>query len=462
MRSLRRTVSVRFSLTIFGALLIIALWAFLGTRRVLQESLDQNLATAAQLEHAVLAARLPVAIQPGPNDWDSFVHRVNRFVVIRNADGRVVETNTAIAAAIPLDRTAFRRAVRGDTAWASQEWLNETVRSIYVPAPESSREGHDVLQVAASMHPLRTATREVLFLMLGTVFLGAVATAIGAGWLAQTFVVPVLEITEQARAVKPGVDRRITAHADTEEFAGLVAVLNDAFQRLARAFEAQRRMIADAAHDLRTPLTAMQGELEVALRGTRSPEAYRDVLRSVLEEVEQLTAISESLTLLARLEAGELAIDRMHRDLVELLKETTDRAQARDATRHFSFFGPDRPATAWVDAHLLGIAVAQLIDNCIKHTPAGTKVRLGLDIPAREVVITVDDSGPGMPDDTLPHLFEHFYRSDAARTRTGSVGLGLTIAAAIARAHGGEISAARSPMGGLRITLRLPRGSEAA
>ena len=113
-----------------------------------------------------------------------------------------------------------------------------------------------------------------------------------------------------------------------------------------------------------------------------------------------------------------------------------------------------------MDAHLLGIAVTQLIDNCIKHTPAGTKVRLGLDITAQEVVITVDDSGPGMPDDTLPHLFEHFYRSDAARTRTGSVGLGLTIAAAIARAHGGEIAAARSPMGGLRIALRLPRGSE--
>jgi two-component system OmpR family sensor kinase len=460
MRSLRRTVSVRFSLTIFGALLVIALWAYLGTRRVLQESLDQNLAAAAQLEHAVLAARLPIAIQPGPDDWDSFVRRVNRFVVIRNVEGRVVETNAAIAAAVPLDRTAFRRAVRGDTAWASQEWLNETVRSIYVPAPASSREGHDVLQIAASMQPLRTATREVLFLMLGTVFLGAVATAIGAGWLAQTSVAPVLEITEQARTVTPGVDRRITAHADTEEFAGLVAVLNDAFQRLARAFEAQRRMIADAAHDLRTPLTAMQGELEVALRGTRSPEAYRDVLQSVLEEVEQLTAISESLTLLARLEAGELAIDRMQQDVVELLRETTDRAQGRDATRSFSFHGPARAATASVDARLLGIAVAQLIDNCIKHTPTGTKVRLGVDVTAQEVVITVDDSGPGMPDDTLPHLFEHFYRSDAARTRTGSVGLGLTIAAAIARAHGGEISAARSPMGGLRIALRLPRGSE--
>ena len=139
------------------------------------------------------------------------------------------------------------------------------------------------------LNPLQEAIREVLFLMLGTVFLGAVATAIGAGWLAQTSVMPVLEITAQARSVQPGVPRRITAHADTQEFAGLVDVLNDAFERLERAFDAQRRMITDAAHDLRTPLTAMRGEAEIALRGERTPDEYRHTLQSMLEEVDQLT-----------------------------------------------------------------------------------------------------------------------------------------------------------------------------
>jgi signal transduction histidine kinase len=86
-------------------------------------------------------------------------------------------------------------------------------------------------------------------------------------------------------------------------------------------------------------------------------------------------------------------------------------------------------------------------------------VLIGLDSDANEVTITVDDNGPGIADEVVPHLFEHFYRSDEARTRTGSVGLGLTISAAIAQAHGGEIAASRSPMGGLRITLWLPRAS---
>ena len=309
------------------------------------------------------------------------------------------------------------------------------------------------------MHPLRSATREVLFLMLGTVFLGAVATAIGAGWLAQTSVAPVLEITRQARAVQPGVGQSITAHADTEEFSGLVAVLNDAFSRLERAFEAQRRMIADAAHDLRTPLTAMRGELEVALRGVRSPDDYHRVLQSVLEEVDQLTSISESLTLLARLEAGELPINRVEQDVTELLREATDRAAARDSSHSFEFRGPDEAVIAPVDGHLVEIAIGQLLDNTVKHTPPGTRALVGLGSSADDLTISVDDNGPGIADEVAPHLFEHFYRNDAARTRTGSMGLGLTITAAIARAHGGEIGASRSPMGGLRITLRLPKAA---
>jgi signal transduction histidine kinase len=462
MYSLRRAVSVRYSLTIFGALLIIALWAYFGTRRVLKESLDSNLTAAAELEAAVLASRLPIAVQPGPNDWESFVHSVNRFVVIRSRDGSVVQANTPLATTIPVDQRSLERAMAGDTAWVTQEDPYGELRSYYAPAPEGSRPGHDVIQVTASLHPLRAAIREVLFLMLGTVFLGAVATAIGAGWLAQTTVAPVLEITEQAKSIQPGAGRRITAHADTEEFTGLVAVLNDTLQRLERAFEAQRRMISDAGHDLRTPLTAMRGEIEIALRGDRPSEDYRRVLRSVLEEVDHLTSISESLALLARLEAGELALDRVERDVTSIVERATHKAQARDGTRAFACAGTEVDGTAPIDAHLVEIAVNQLLDNTIKHTPTGTHVRTSVETDGAQVTVLVDDDGPGLPEETLPHLFEHFYRSDASRTRTGAAGLGLTIAAAIVSAHGGAIAAAKSPMGGLRIVFRLPRFAAAA
>jgi two-component system OmpR family sensor kinase len=457
MYSLRRAVSVRYSLTIFGALFVIAIWAYFGTRRVLKESLDANLVASAELEAAVLASRLPIAVQPGPDTWDEFIHSVNRFVVIRSSDGSLVEANTPLATTIPVDRRSLERALQGDTAWVTQEQADGELRSYYAPAPRGSREGHAVVQVTASLHPLREATREVLFLMLGTVFLGAVATAIGAGWLAQTSVAPVQEITEQAQSIQPGAGQRITAHADTEEFTGLVDVLNDAFQRLEQAFVTQRRMIADAGHDLRTPLTAMRGEIEIALRGERRPEEYRRVLHSVLEEVDHLTSISDSLGLLARLEAGALSLERVDRDVCALVERATQKAQARDPERRFTYACATPEAAASVDSRLLEIVLNQLLDNSIKHTPAGTAVRTAIERDERHVTITVDDDGPGIPSEAIPRLFEPFYRSDAARTRTGAAGLGLTVAAAIIGAHGGVIEAAKSPMGGLRIVLRLPR-----
>jgi two-component system OmpR family sensor kinase len=221
-------------------------------------------------------------------------------------------------------------------------------------------------------------------------------------------------------------------------------------------------MITDAAHDLRTPLTAMRGEAEIALRGARTPEEYRATLRSMLEEVDQLTAISDSLILLARLEAGELAVDHTEQDIAHIAEQATAKAQTRDANRSFAFQCAEPEVYGPVDLRLLVIGMGQLLDNVTKHTPAGTQATVTVEPTSDRVTVRIDDSGPGMPEDTLTHLFEHFYRSDAARTRTGSVGLGLTITAAITRAHGGEIFARRSPMGGLQIALHFPKAPETA
>jgi signal transduction histidine kinase len=342
MYSLRRTVAVRFSLTIFVALLLIALWAYVGARQVLEEALDNNLAAAAQLEAAVLASRLPIALQPDPSQLDQFVRSVNRFVAVRDSTTYIVETNTPLASNLPSHPEAFALALAGDTAWVTERWGDTRLRSFYGPVPQGSRVRNAVVQVAASLDPLNATSRRVLFLMLGTVLLGTVATAIGATWLAGTAVAPVLEITGQARSIQPGRGQRITAHADVQEYAGLVAVVNDVLLRLERAFEAQRRMIADAGHDLRTPLTVMRGELEVALRGDRRPEEYRAVLTSILEEVDHLTAISESLTLLARLEAGELSLQRAEADVTVILERAVRRASARAGSRTVRFDGASR------------------------------------------------------------------------------------------------------------------------
>jgi two-component system OmpR family sensor kinase len=461
MYSLRRTLAVRFSLTIFIALLFIALWAYLGAQRILREELDHGLAAVAQLEFAVIGAGFPIAVHAEPSDLEGFVDAVNRFVVVRAEDHTVLATNTPLASGLPLDTDSFERARDGDQVWTTQEWEPEAVRSYYGAVPLRGGADQVVVQVAASLRPLHLANRRVLLLLLGTVLLGTAASALGAGWLAGSSVTPVEEITQQAEGIRPGaVGQRITEHADVQEFAGLVKVLNGMLERLDQAFETQRRMIADAGHDLRTPLTAMRGELEVTLRGERRPDEYRAVLSSVLEEVDHLASLSESLVMLARLDSATLKPERITRDVRDLVARAVRKAQARAEGRKIALTAAQGAgdATASVDAKMLTLVIDQLLDNGIKHTPEGTRVCAGVTADSANVRITVEDDGPGLPNEVLPRLFERFYRSDHARTRAGAAaGLGLTLAAAIVEAHGGRIEAGRSIQGGLAVALELPR-----
>jgi len=462
MYSLRRTLAVRFSLTLFVALLLIALWAYLGTRSILRDALDRNLAQAAQLEAAALASHLPVAMHHGTTDFEAFVETVNRFVVVRDTNGVIVEANTPLASNLPIDVTAFRTARAGRPAWASLPWRSDELRSHYVRAPPGSRAEYAVVQVAASVRPFEAASQQVMVLMLGTVLLSSVAAAMGARWLAESTVAPVEEITRQAESISSArANPQITAHADVEEFAGLVQVLNGMLQRLQHAFETQRRMIQDTGHDLRTPLTAMRVELEVALRSQRTPEQYQSILASVLEEVDYLISISESLVLLARLEAGALKPERRERDIVHLVERAAQLARGRSEGRTVTVIG-EAEAVAPVDAKMLTVVLDQLLDNAVRHTPSDAVVQVGVAQEQPLITVQVEDSGPGMPEEERARLFEHFYRTDAARTRGGTAGLGLTVAAAIIAAHGGTITAEASELGGLSVRFTLPRVAPAS
>jgi signal transduction histidine kinase len=232
-------------------------------------------------------------------------------------------------------------------------------------------------------------------------------------------------------------------------------------ERLERAFEAQRRIIADVGHELRTPLTAMRGEIEVALRGERPPDSYRSTLRSVLEELHHLSSISEAMILLARVEAGDLKPRRAPADLGGLasaaLRRVTPRAGGR--TLEFSQSG-DLDAMLAVDSGMVSVVLDHLLDNAVRYTPNGTRIQASVHSDPGGATIAVRDTGPGISDDILPHLFERFYRGDPARSRTAGAGLGLTVARAIVDAHGGTITAANLPGGGFQVTVTLSRPPE--
>ena len=334
MRSLSRVLTVRFSLTMLLGLLLIGLWAFLGMRLALNRQLDRGLRAAAGLQGAAMAANLPIAFQQPWSGDDQFIRDVNRFVVVRDAAGRAVDGNTPASSSIPLDSVAFLAAIAGEQAWTRHEWRDRPMRSLFAPVPNGARSDWAVMQVSASLEHVERTQTAVFWLMIVTVLVTTGATGLGAGWLAQSTTAPVGEIIEQADTITAGtLGDRITAHADVDEYRDLVRVLNEMLTRLDGAHQAQRRIIADTGHDIRTPITAIQGLLEVTLRSERTPQQYRQVLESCLEDVEHLVTISDSLMLLARLEAGEVQPTRQPTELAPLLARAAGYADARGSGR---------------------------------------------------------------------------------------------------------------------------------
>jgi signal transduction histidine kinase len=227
--------------------------------------------------------------------------------------------------------------------------------------------------------------------------------------------------------------------------------------RLEEAFTQSRRFAADAAHELRTPLAALRGSIEVALRGERSPGEYRRVLASGLEEVERLIRLSEDLLLLSRSMAGPEPT-RAVVDLEPLLLEVFDvGARLGHAAGVSVRIERAAPAPVRGEAVALRRALVNLVENAVKYTPRGGKVDLSLSAEAGTAVIEVSDTGIGLEPADAERIFDPFVRLDAARSRdTGGAGLGLAIARSIAVAHRGTLAVESRPGAGSRFTLRLP------
>jgi two-component system OmpR family sensor kinase len=298
--------------------------------------------------------------------------------------------------------------------------------------------------------------------LLGVVLVGTAATLIGAWWLAGSAVRPVLEITRQATRVEVGtLNQRIVAHAETDEYRGLVAVLNRMLERLEVAFKNQRRLTADMSHELRSPLTALRGGIEVALRAERRPRDYQRVLHSALEEVDRLTEMSEDLLLITRIEARLVHPQREPTDVNEVVERTLGALRPRIEERGLTVerrFAP-AGAVASLDRALIGRVVHHLLDNAVKFTPLEGTVRIAtapLD-GTGGIRLSVEDSGPGIAPEHLSHIFEPFYRIDEARSRGTGTGLGLAMTAAIVRLHGGAIRASNvAGRGGAHFDVDLP------
>ncbi len=276
--------------------------------------------------------------------------------------------------------------------------------------------------------------------------------------LAMQLLRPVRALTRAAKQMAQGdLSQRVAAKGN-DELAELGRTFNFMAGSLQQAEESRQAMTADIAHELRTPLAVQRANLEALQDGIYPLTA--DNLQPVLEQNRMLTRLVDDLRTLALADGGQLTLERAPTDLTGLLQGVIERFEPQ-ANGQGVRLELEKAKTHLPLLNLDAIRVEQiltnLLSNGLRYTPQGGTIRVGVQGKGPEVEVTVGDSGPGIPEESLPLVFERFYRVDKARARAeGGSGLGLAIARQLARVHGGELSAANHPDGGAVFTLRLP------
>ena len=298
--------------------------------------------------------------------------------------------------------------------------------------------------------------RRVIFIGLPLVL--AIA-GIGGYLLATRTLRPLASVAEQARRITgSNLETRIHIDNAADELAVLVTSFNELLSRLDQSFDSMRRFVADASHELRTPISVIRGEADVALSLERTGAEYRESLAMVLDESRRLSRLVDDLLNLARADAGHVKLQTQDFYLNELVTDCCRSVQGLANTRHLTLeclAGSDLQFTG--DEQLLRRLMINLLDNAIRYTPPGGKVTAALEANNGAVSLRVSDTGIGIAPADAARVFERFYRAGEARSRQdGGFGLGLAIVKWIAESHHGTVECTSRPGAGTSFTVSLP------
>ncbi len=392
----------------------------------------------------------------GFSPWDRYAQRRD---LVPPRDSR--RRQAARPGSLPLSAAARRNAAAGRETYETVEGLaNYPVRLLTKPV--FTGRARSVIQVGMSQENLYATRRRFLWVMAAVLPLGLLL-ATGGGWaLARRALAPVDHMAAAARRISAAhLAERLEESGAGDEMDRLSGVLNAMLERLDLSFRQMRQFSADASHELQTPLTILQGELEVALRSPRTPEAYREVIQSALQEIERMAVLVEGLLLLARADAGMLRLDLKPMDVAQLLAEVYERTQILAQSRALTLdLETLEPHTVSGDRERLRRVLFNLVDNAVKYTPAGGRVTLSLQRRDGHVCLSVQDTGIGLSDAEREHIFQRFHRAGSARDHgTQGSGLGLCIARSIVEAHGGVLQVASRPGAGSTFTVCLPQAA---
>lgn len=311
--------------------------------------------------------------------------------------------------------------------------------------------------LADSVKTVGTFTRDYFLSLLAIIPLTGLL-----GWLlAGRAIRPVNDVAQAAQTITgSNLSLQIPLRGAGDELDHLIESFNKMTTRLQESFDQMRRFSTDVSHELRTPLTAIRGQLEVALFTAQTPDQYRDAMVNALEDVEQLSSIVRALLLLSQAESGQLVLQKTIVDLGEVAEDVVDQFQIPAEEQQVRLFARTDPGvTILADRTQIERLFSNLLSNAVKYTPRGgtVQVRVRKDEAADWARIEIEDTGVGIPEENLPHIFDRFYRVRNPETnRIQGLGLGLSFVAWIVKIHGGQIEVSSKVNSGTRFTVRLP------
>ena len=444
--SLRLRLTLVYAAGVSVTLIVVLVALNQALARHLVQQLDQ------QLTRGTETARI-LATNPDPPALDhpaarptaaTLIGRASAplVIVIRAADGRV-------SAAVPVGFDAVVPSLpSGRATITTADGLRLRVRT-------EALTGGGAVQAAEPLTNVDDTLRELRRVMLLASALMLPVVALLAWALAGRGLRPLDEVIRFAEQVGEGhLDARLPARHRPLELRRLAEAVDAMVARLEATFQRQRRFLGDVSHELRTPLTALRGGIDVLLMQPDLTVEAREQLDEMSEECGRLIRLTQNLLALAQAEAGRdpfrtpVALDQVCLEAIQLVRPL--RRDVAIGVRDFE------PALVPGDPDLLRQLVVNLLENAVRHSPAGGRVTLELTREPMGAVIDVLDQGPGIAPADLPHVFERFYQGAARRPGTPGMGLGLAIVRWIASAHGGEVSVRNRQRGGARFSVTLP------
>ena len=319
-----------------------------------------------------------------------------------------------------------------------------------LPSGEQIWVGCSILPELKELH--RTAVNLTL---VGSLIL--VVGLAGGWWLVTRALNPIDAISATAVKISAGdLSQRINVAEAESELGQLAAVLNSTFARLETAFAQQKQFAADAAHELRTPVSVILTQTQTALNRERDAASYKQTVEACQRAAQRMRKLIESLLELARFDAGQEVLKQLRFNFSKTISDSVEMVQTLAEEQNVKIISKIAPLEITGDSERLAQVVTNLLSNAIQYNQANGEVRVKLAAQDGLAVLEIADTGQGIAPEDLPRVFERFYRADQSRTGAGNAGLGLSICQAIVAAHGGSIEVASEKNRGTTFTVRLP------